>query len=143
MILVIDNYDSFTFNVVQSLQRLSSEDVVVVRSKETTVADIESLHPDRLVISPGPAPRLMQAYQSKRLGISPARFPFSASVWDIRQSDRRSVQKSSALNSYATVSSKKLTLTDADCSASSERRERSRATTRSSSMKARFPLTSK
>jgi anthranilate synthase/phosphoribosyltransferase len=54
MILVIDNYDSFTFNVVQSLQRLSSEDVVVVRSKETTVADIESLHPDRLVISPGP-----------------------------------------------------------------------------------------
>lgn len=54
MIVVIDNYDSFTFNVVQSLERLSGDTVTVVRSKETSVADIESLKPDYLVISPGP-----------------------------------------------------------------------------------------
>lgn len=54
MIVVVDNYDSFTFNVVQSLERLSGDTVAVVRSKETSVADIESLKPDYLVISPGP-----------------------------------------------------------------------------------------
>ncbi len=54
MILVIDNYDSFTYNVVQALQRLSGEEVKVVRSKEVTVEELESLQPGRLVISPGP-----------------------------------------------------------------------------------------
>lgn len=54
MILVIDNYDSFTYNVVQALERLSNEDVVTVRSKEVSIDDLEKLHPSRLVISPGP-----------------------------------------------------------------------------------------
>ena len=54
MILVIDNYDSFTYNVVQALQRLSGDEVKTVRSKEVTLKDLESLNPDRLVISPGP-----------------------------------------------------------------------------------------
>ena len=54
MIVVIDNYDSFTFNVVQSLERLSGDKVEVLRSKETSIADIEALKPDYLVISPGP-----------------------------------------------------------------------------------------
>ena len=54
MILVIDNYDSFTYNVVQSLQRLSKEEVTVVRSKEVTVEQLASMNPDRLVVSPGP-----------------------------------------------------------------------------------------
>lgn len=54
MIVVIDNYDSFTFNVVQSLERLSGGEVEVVRSKEATIADIEALQPDYLVVSPGP-----------------------------------------------------------------------------------------
>lgn len=54
MILVIDNYDSFTYNVVQSLQRLSSEEVKVIRSKEITVQEIEKMKPSHLVISPGP-----------------------------------------------------------------------------------------
>ena len=53
MILVIDNYDSFTYNVVQALQRLGSEEVKVVRSKEITVEEIEKLAPSRLVVSPG------------------------------------------------------------------------------------------
>lgn len=54
MIVVIDNYDSFTFNVVQSLERLSKDTVEVLRSKETSIADIEALKPNYLVISPGP-----------------------------------------------------------------------------------------
>ncbi|MBR1912489.1 MAG: bifunctional anthranilate synthase component II/anthranilate phosphoribosyltransferase [Treponema sp.] len=54
MILVIDNYDSFTYNVVQALQRLSEDEVKAVRSKEVSIADLEALKPSKLVISPGP-----------------------------------------------------------------------------------------
>ena len=50
---MIDNYDSFTFNLVQYLQELG-EEVRVVRNDELTVAQIEALKPDRIVISPGP-----------------------------------------------------------------------------------------
>ncbi len=50
---MIDNYDSFTFNLVQYLQELG-EDVRVIRNDELTVAQIEALRPDRIVISPGP-----------------------------------------------------------------------------------------
>jgi anthranilate synthase/aminodeoxychorismate synthase-like glutamine amidotransferase len=53
MILVIDNYDSFTFNLVQYLGELGQE-LRVWRNDEITVADIERLDPERLVISPGP-----------------------------------------------------------------------------------------
>ncbi|WP_043319565.1 aminodeoxychorismate/anthranilate synthase component II [Microbulbifer sp. HZ11] len=53
MILMIDNYDSFTFNIVQYLAELGAE-VVVKRNDEITVADIEKLHPEKIVISPGP-----------------------------------------------------------------------------------------
>jgi anthranilate synthase component 2 len=53
MLLMIDNYDSFTFNVVQYLTELGAE-VRVVRNDEITVEAIEALRPERLVISPGP-----------------------------------------------------------------------------------------
>ena len=53
MILVIDNYDSFTFNLVQALGALGS-DPVVVRNDERTVEEIRSLAPSRIVVSPGP-----------------------------------------------------------------------------------------
>ncbi|MFT6955192.1 MAG: anthranilate synthase component 2 [Halieaceae bacterium] len=53
MLLMIDNYDSFTYNVVQYLAELGAE-VHVVRNDEITVAEIESLNPERIVISPGP-----------------------------------------------------------------------------------------
>lgn len=54
MILVIDNYDSFTYNIVQALQRLGTEEVQAVRSKEITAAEIEAMNPSRIVIGPGP-----------------------------------------------------------------------------------------
>ena len=53
MLLMIDNYDSFTYNLVQYFAELG-QDVLVKRNDETTVAEIEALQPDYLVISPGP-----------------------------------------------------------------------------------------
>lgn len=53
MILMIDNYDSFTYNVVQYLSELNAE-VVVVRNDEITVAEVAALQPEKIVISPGP-----------------------------------------------------------------------------------------
>ena len=53
MILVIDNYDSFTYNLVQYLGELG-EDIVVRRNDETTLGDIEANLPSRILISPGP-----------------------------------------------------------------------------------------
>ena len=53
MILMIDNYDSFTYNVVQYLAELGAE-VRVVRNDEVTIEQIESWQPEKLVISPGP-----------------------------------------------------------------------------------------
>ena len=50
---MIDNYDSFTWNLVQYLQTLGAE-VKVVRNDELSVAQIEALQPERIVISPGP-----------------------------------------------------------------------------------------
>ena len=54
MILVIDNYDSFTYNIVQALQRLGNEEVQTIRSKEITVSEIEAMNPSHIVIGPGP-----------------------------------------------------------------------------------------
>ena len=53
MLLMIDNYDSFTYNLVQYLRELG-EDVVVYRNDKITLSEIEKLQPERLVVSPGP-----------------------------------------------------------------------------------------
>ena len=53
MILMIDNYDSFTYNIVQYLAELKA-DVQVYRNDEISIADIERLAPEKIVISPGP-----------------------------------------------------------------------------------------
>ena len=53
MLLMIDNYDSFTYNVVQYLAELKA-DVLVVRNDELTVERIKAKQPERIVISPGP-----------------------------------------------------------------------------------------
>ncbi len=53
MLLMIDNYDSFTFNLVQYFQQLGQE-IVVKRNDEISIAEIEALAPTHLVISPGP-----------------------------------------------------------------------------------------
>jgi anthranilate synthase component 2 len=53
MVFVLDNYDSFTFNLVQYMGELGA-DVVVRRNDELTPEEVEALAPDRIVLSPGP-----------------------------------------------------------------------------------------
>ncbi|PKM79199.1 MAG: anthranilate/aminodeoxychorismate synthase component II, partial [Firmicutes bacterium HGW-Firmicutes-13] len=53
MILMIDNYDSFTFNLVQYLLELG-EEVKVYRNDRIRLVEIENLNPDHIIISPGP-----------------------------------------------------------------------------------------
>lgn len=53
MLLMIDNYDSFTYNLVQYLGELG-EDIRVFRNNKITIPEIEKLKPERIVISPGP-----------------------------------------------------------------------------------------
>ncbi len=59
MLVIIDNYDSFTYNIVQtvaanSLKEGRVEDIRVFRNDKITIRDIEDLKPDRLLVSPGP-----------------------------------------------------------------------------------------
>jgi anthranilate synthase/aminodeoxychorismate synthase-like glutamine amidotransferase len=53
MVFVLDNYDSFTYNLVQYLGELGVE-VVVRRNDQITVEELEKLHPERILLSPGP-----------------------------------------------------------------------------------------
>jgi anthranilate synthase/aminodeoxychorismate synthase-like glutamine amidotransferase len=53
MILVLDNYDSFTYNLVQYFGELGAE-LVVRRNDRTTIEEVEQLHPEKICISPGP-----------------------------------------------------------------------------------------
>jgi anthranilate synthase component 2 len=54
MITIIDNYDSFTWNLVQQIERLTGEDVVVVRNDAFDPGELLASSPDAVVISPGP-----------------------------------------------------------------------------------------
>jgi anthranilate synthase/aminodeoxychorismate synthase-like glutamine amidotransferase len=53
MVFVLDNYDSFTYNLVQYMGELGAE-MVIRRNDELTPAEVEAMHPDRILISPGP-----------------------------------------------------------------------------------------
>ncbi len=54
MVLMIDNYDSFTYNIVQYCKELGA-DLKIIRNDELTVKQIEELNPEKIIISPGPA----------------------------------------------------------------------------------------
>ena len=54
MILMIDNYDSFTYNIVQYCRELGA-DLKVIRNDELSVDEIEALNPQKIILSPGPA----------------------------------------------------------------------------------------
>ena len=54
MILVIDNYDSFTFNVIQYLATVTDEEIKVVRNDQYSVEQLAHMNPSRLIVSPGP-----------------------------------------------------------------------------------------
>ncbi len=54
MILMIDNYDSFTYNIVQYCRELGA-DLKIIRNDEMSVEDIEKLNPEKIIVSPGPS----------------------------------------------------------------------------------------
>ena len=60
MILLLDNYDSFTYNLAQYLGQMGQQ-LDVRRNDEVTLDDIEEMEPERIVISPGPARRKRRA----------------------------------------------------------------------------------
>ena len=80
MIPMLDNYDSFTWNIVQYLWELGAE-VVVKRNDEVDVADIERLAPDGLCISPGPCSPKEAGISMQVIEHLPVACPFSECVW--------------------------------------------------------------
>ncbi len=62
MILLIDNYDSFTWNLYQYFCELGAE-VLVRRNDELTLEEIAALMPEKIVISPGPVRQMSQAFR--------------------------------------------------------------------------------
>jgi len=74
MLLLIDNYDSFTYNLYQYLSELG-ENVTVVRNDKITVSEIEKMSPDRIVISPGPSTPLHAGISNEVIQHFGARVP--------------------------------------------------------------------
>ena len=54
MVLLIDNYDSFSYNLVQLVGELTKGEVTVVRNDEYTIDEIRELNPSHIILSPGP-----------------------------------------------------------------------------------------
>ena len=54
MILMIDNYDSFVFNVEQYLKEMTDDEVITVRNDAITIDDIKKMNPSKIIFSPGP-----------------------------------------------------------------------------------------
>ena len=63
MIVLIDNYDSFTYNLYQLLGEYE-EDIVVVRNDQITIEQLEAMNPKGIVLSPGPGNRKMLVFVS-------------------------------------------------------------------------------
>jgi anthranilate synthase component 2 len=74
MLLLIDNYDSFTYNLFQYLSELG-EKVVVIRNDKTTLDEIERMKPDRIVISPGPSTPLQAGISNEVIRYFGSRLP--------------------------------------------------------------------
>lgn len=85
MTLLIDNYDSFSYNLYQLVGELDPG-IRVIRNDELTIEEIRALHPARIILSPGPADRRMQASRWKLPAHWAKRSPRWASVWVIRPS---------------------------------------------------------
>jgi anthranilate synthase component 2 len=74
MLLLIDNYDSFTYNLFQYLSELG-EAVVVVRNDKTSLEEVEGMKPQRIVISPGPSTPLQAGISNEVIRHFGSRLP--------------------------------------------------------------------
>src|SRR5882672_12406305 len=87
MLFVLDNYDSFTYNLVQYLGELG-EEPVVYRNDALSVADVQALKPTAVVLSPGPKTPPEAGILVPLVRALPVKSQFSACVWVTRPSDR-------------------------------------------------------
>ena len=83
MLLMIDNYDSFTYNIVQYFGELNQE-VKVVRNDAVTLEDIERWQPKYLVIGPGPCSPSEAGISIPAIQHFGGKIPCSVFVWDIK-----------------------------------------------------------
>jgi len=96
MLLLIDNYDSFTYNLAQYFGELGCE-VVVRRNDAISLKEIGALAPERICISPGPCtPREAGISKDVILAFG-ARTPILVFAWDINASPKHTAEKSFAL----------------------------------------------
>lgn len=93
MILLIDNYDSFSYNLYQLIGMIRP-DIKVIRNDEMTIAEIEALAPDHIIVSPGPGRPKDAGICEEVIDYFKGRFQSSGCVWDIRQSARHSAARS-------------------------------------------------
>ena len=127
MLLVIDNYDSFTYNLVQYLGELGAD--IQVHRNEITIDAVEAMKPDRIVISPGPAAPKTQALRRTSSVDLAARRRFLASAWGIRQSAWCMAARSAARTCQCTERRPQWCTTARVCSTASPNRSRPVATT--------------
>ena len=92
MIVLIDNYDSFSYNLYQLIGSVEP-DVKVVRNDAYTVEEIEVMKPEAIILSRDPENRLMQESVLRRSGILQERFRSLVCVLDIRQSAKHLVER--------------------------------------------------
>ena len=85
MVFVLDNYDSFTYNLVQYMGELGAE-MVIRRNDELTVEQIEELKPERIVLSPGPCTPQEAGISIPLIRILPAKCRYWAFAWATRRS---------------------------------------------------------
>ena len=83
MLLMIDNYDSFTYNLVQYFGELG-EEVTVFRNDEIGLDEIGRLKPERIVISPGPCTPSKAGISVPLIEHYHSKFPYWAFAWAIR-----------------------------------------------------------
>lgn len=83
MILLIDNYDSFTYNLYQFIG-IFNNDIKVVRNDKITIEEIEALDPESIVISPGPKSPLEAGISVEVISILQVRNLYLAYALDIR-----------------------------------------------------------
>ena len=84
MLLMIDNYDSFTYNLVQYFGELG-ETVTTIRNDQATLAELIELNPDHVVISQGRAIPIRQELACRSSITLPEKYQSWGSVWAIKQ----------------------------------------------------------
>ncbi len=96
-VVVIDNYDSFTYNLVQRLGEIDPTiRVEVYRNDQLTCEQIDALHPDRVIVSPGPCTPNEAGSASRPLSTLAQRSRCSAFAWVINRSVKLSAERSFA-----------------------------------------------